>query len=131
VTVAVAKYFQIRDACAAAGGVLTDMAMAMDDAVVTGLPLQQLVGCVGRWRVEARQERVRRLAASGCGLTGNCSMRARALHADLVDYAESGYLRDKLMGNAGGTASDLYQILSDSKGKVPSIRTLRRRFSGK
>jgi hypothetical protein len=126
---AVAKYFEIRDACAAAGGVLTDMAKAMDDAVGAGVPLEQAIGCFGRWRVEARQVVARRYA-DRTATQGSCSARARDLRRSLLRYAATAYERDKVGGETPEGANGLlFRILAASAGRVPATRTLRRRFS--
>jgi hypothetical protein len=125
-TAAVARYFQIRDACAAAGGVLTEMARAMDDAIVSGVALEKAAGCHGRWRVEARQVMRQRLPA-GNPASGNCSDDARQLRKSLLRYARVEYERDKLGGIVpAGPNAALFLILSDAGGRVPSVRTLRR-----
>jgi hypothetical protein len=64
-TKSVDRYFEILDACVAAGGVLSESAAGMIDTVVTGGPLETNgAGVVGRWRVEARQ--VLRLRGGRC-----------------------------------------------------------------
>jgi hypothetical protein len=129
-TQSVDRYFEIYDACVAAGGVLSEFAAAMIDTVVAGGALEANgAGVVGRWRVEARQV-LRRRAAGSARLTGNSSEDARALHSALMRYAASAeYERAKECGiAAGGDTARLFLILTESSGRVPAVRTLRRRL---
>ncbi|MGR4929289.1 hypothetical protein ACIPUD_21190 [Bradyrhizobium sp. CAR08] len=134
-TVALAQWFAIRDAALAAGGVLTDLARAMDDAVVSGIPLEQAIGCFGRWRVEGRQVLSRRRALAAApsakdARRGDYSACARGLQARLSEYATSRYGQDRAAGLAPeGSSAELFSILQEFDGRIPSVRTLRRRFS--
>ncbi|MCK1603910.1 hypothetical protein IVB02_21335 [Bradyrhizobium sp. 166] len=134
-TAALTKWFAIRDAASAAGGVLSDLARAMDDAVVSGIPVEQAIGCFGRWRVEGRQILARRRVvaaapAAGDARRGDYSACARGLQARLSEYAASRYLQDRAAGIAPeGVSAELFRILEESNGRVPALRTLRRRFS--
>jgi hypothetical protein len=134
-TAALDRWFVFRDAAFAAGGVLTDLARAMDDAVVSGIPLEQAIGCFGRWKVEGRQVLARRRAVAAAPSArdahrGDYSACARGLRARLSEYAASGYLQDRSVGAAPqGSSAELFLILEEFDGRVPSVRTLRRRFS--
>jgi hypothetical protein len=127
----VAKYFEQLDACIAAGGVLEEMARAMADTVLTGGTLQfNAAGVEKRWRIEARRELRRRAAASVQLPSGKRSEGARELNASLMRYAAGGaYERDKRAGSVpAGKNTDLFAILQGTGGRVPKVRTLRRRL---
>jgi hypothetical protein len=133
VTKSVDRYFEIYDACVAAGGVLSELAAAMIDTIVTGGSLEtNVAGVCGRWRVEARQV-LRRHTAGDAKLTGNSSGDARVLHSALMRYAASAeYERDKGCGVAPATDNaKLFLILTESRGRVPAVRTLRRRLKNR
>src|SRR6266446_2842716 len=97
-TKSVDRYFEVYDACIAAGGVLSEFAAAMVDTIVTGGPLEtNAAGVVGRWRVEANQVLRRRRVATA-NISGNCSDDARRLRESLLQYAGSEYERDRRSG---------------------------------
>src|SRR5436190_23069524 len=130
-TKSVDRYFEIFDACIAAGGILAEFAGSMVDTIVSGGSLEtNAAGVVGRWRVEARQVLHRRRAAGNARLTGNSSEDARALHSALMRYATSAeYGRDKECGTTPtGNNAKLFLILTESRGRIPAVRTLRRRL---
>ncbi|MGY4288078.1 hypothetical protein ACVWXO_007298 [Bradyrhizobium sp. LM2.7] len=130
-TKAVDRYFEIYEACVAAGGVLSEFAAAMVDTVVAGGSLETNgSGVVGRWRVEALQVLRRRMTGNS-NLTGNSSEDARALRSALLRYAASNeYERAKDTGvTPSGENAVLFYILSESRGRVPALRTLRRRLN--
>jgi hypothetical protein len=130
-TKSVDRYFEILDACVAAGGVLSEFAASMIDTIATGGPLETTgAGVVGRWRVEARQV-LRRRAMGDAAPTGNSSQDARALRAALLRYAASEqYQHDKRVGGVpAGENARLFLILCETGGKVPSWETLRKRSS--
>jgi hypothetical protein len=128
-TPAVAKYLEMLDAAIAAGGVLSDMARAMIDTITNGGSLQfNATGVTARWRTEARRELRRRVAGNAQQPTGNHSEDARSLHTALTSYAASGFDRDKRAGGPPAKNAALFEILTDTGGKVPAERTLRRRL---
>ncbi|MBR1149070.1 hypothetical protein [Bradyrhizobium sp. JYMT SZCCT0428] len=130
-TKAVDRYFEIYDACIAAGGVLSEFAAAMVDTVVAGGSLETNgAGVVGRWRVEARQVLRRRRTTENAKLSGNCSEDARALRGALLRYAASNeFERAREDGTPpSGDHACLFLILSESRWRVPAVRTLRRRL---
>jgi hypothetical protein len=132
-TAAIEKFFVIRDACAAAGGPLTELAIAMDDAVVSGMSIECAIGLFGRWRIEGRQVLARRRAGAAISTSkprlGDYSACARKLHAQLMDYAAGDYAPDRAKGTANEKNAELFRILEDAHGKIPALRSLRRRFS--
>jgi len=130
-TATVDQYFELHDACLAAGGpVLSKFAAVLIDHALSGsrdVPLEQLAtGVVGRWRVEAQQVLKRRgLAAAKI----NCSADARVLHEAFTKYANSeDYESDKRNGGASKNENaTLFQILQAYGREVRSVRRLRRR----
>jgi hypothetical protein len=128
-TPAVAKYLDMLDACIAAGGVLEEMARGMVDTITIGGTLQfNAAGVEKRWTIEARRELRRRAAGSAQALTGNLSEDARSLHTALSRYAGGQFERDRHAGGAPvGKNAGLFAILQSTGGRVPTVRTLRRR----
>jgi hypothetical protein len=127
-TQSVDRLFELHDAAVAGGNF--ELARSIIDCIVGGEPLEKtLSGCVGRWRIEARAV-LRRRAAGNSRQSGNHSDDARVLRAALTRYAASAeYARDKRPGGVPAVKNaSLFSMLSASKGKVPSVRTLRRRL---
>jgi hypothetical protein len=130
-TKSVDEFFALHSACLRSSDpTLLKLARAMIDTVLTGGSLEwNATGVCGRWRIEGRAV-LRRRAAGNAAMTGNSSSHARSLRADLLRYSVSTeYARDRRPGGVPAAKdANLFAMLSASKGRVPSLRTLRRRL---